>query len=216
MAPATRPLLRRLPGLGLAALCVLAAGCGGDDDDASSDTEQIARAVDRVMESESVKDQCETGVSERFVREVYVSLAFCREANEPEPDDPPPDSAGVSATRIDGDKATTGVTLTSVKGARATGRVALVNDGGAWKVDRLGVDFLRSVFAALPKEASGAEERRILTCLARAIPDLSDAEVRRLGNLTIGQRSTEGSLPPAAVRCIGGGAEPPPQESTTA
>jgi len=213
MARTTRPLLRLLSGLGLAALCTLAAGCGGGDDDTPSDTEQIARAVDGVMESDSVKDQCETAVSDRFVREVYRTLAFCREANKPEPDDPAPDTAGISATRIDGDKATTGVTLMSVKGARATGRLALVKVGDTWKVDRFGVDFLRSVFAALPKEASNAEERRVLQCLARAIPALSNAEVRRLGNLTIGQRPTEGLLPRAAVRCIQSTTEPP-QDST--
>lgn len=209
MATAPRSHCRRLTRPILAAVCALAAGCGGGDSssDANSDVDEIRVAVERVMESESVEDQCERGVSERFVREVYGTLARCREANRPDGDDEP-DSATISATRIDGDKATTGVTLTSAKGARATGRVALVEDAGTWKLDRLGVDFLRSIFQALPKEAETADERLVLDCLATASRELSDREVRRVGNLLIGQRLEAESFPPAALRCIRRGTQP--------
>ncbi|MFP5364143.1 MAG: hypothetical protein ACLGI5_15600 [Thermoleophilia bacterium] len=192
----------------LAALCAVAAGCGANGaSDAASDTDQIRVAVQRLMESESVEDQCEKGVTERFVREVYVTLARCREANRPDGDDDEPDSARISATRIDGDRATTGVTLTSAKGARATGRVALAKVGATWKVDRLGVDFLRSIFQALPTEAATAEERLVLDCLAEASRDLSDRELRRVGNLLIGQQLEAESFPPAALRCIRRGSQ---------
>jgi hypothetical protein len=204
MATAPKPSHACLSRLILAGLCAVAAGCGGEDTD--SDTEQITTAVKRVMESEDVRDQCETGVSERFVREVYVTLAQCREVNKTDPgeEDDAPDAARISHTRIEGGggRATTAVILTSVKGARASGRVTLVKVGGAWKVDRLGVDFLRSVFATLPAQADTAEERRILRCLAAESSALSDAAVRRIGNLIVGQRLTAQSLPAGVVRCI--------------
>jgi len=209
MATAPRVPTRRLSRPILAALCAVTAGCGGgnDGDAEPSDTQEIRGAVERVMESQDVRDQCETGASDRFVREVYVTLARCRRANRPDEDEEP-DSATSSATRIDGDEATTVVTLTSVKGARATGRVALVKQDGTWKVDRLGVGFLRSIFAALPEEAATAGERRVLECLAQATRELSDAELRRFGNRLIGQQLTEESFPAAAVRCIRRGAPP--------
>jgi hypothetical protein len=206
MATASQPHLRRASRLSLALLCVAAAGCGADD--SPSDTQQIARAVERVLESQSVTDQCDTGVSRHFVREVYLTRANCRKANEPRAGDPPPDTAKVFATRIDGDRATTGVTLTSVKGSRATGRLALVRVAGTWKVDRFGVDFLRSVFITLPAEAGGGEERRVLQCIADAARELPDVDVRRIGNLVIGRRLTARSLPPEVVACLRGDGDP--------
>jgi hypothetical protein len=208
MVPASQLFVRRASRLLLAGLCAIAAGCGGDDkDETASDTEQIAAAVERLLESEKVKDQCETAVSERFVREVYVTLAHCRKTNA-DPSDSPPDTAKVSATRVDGDRATTGVTLTSVKGSRASGRLALVKAGDTWKVDRLGVDFLRAVFATLPREADTAVERRILRCIDEATRDLPNADVRRIGNLVIGGRLTEEALPDSVVPCVHRDGEP--------
>jgi hypothetical protein len=205
MATASRPRIRSLSRLTLAGLCAVAAGCGGDD--APSDSEQIRAVVTRVMESADVKVQCETGVSERFVREAYVTLAHCRRARQAAAGaDDLPDRAAVSATRIDGDRATTAVALTSPMGARARGRLALVKVGSTWRVDRFGIDFLRSALAALPAEAHDAGERLILRCLARATRTASDREVRRVGNLMVGRRLERESLPAGVVQCIRAGA----------
>jgi hypothetical protein len=215
MATAPRHPIRRLALLALAMLCVvLATGCGGDDSsssDAASDEEQIQVAVERLMESERVEDQCETAVSARFVREVYLSLARCRRVNKADGDEDPPDTAKLSETRIDGDAATTGVTLTSVRGARATGRLSLVDVAGAWKVDRLGVDFLRSIVTELHKQAESAQERVILRCLGESARDLPRRDMRRFGNQLIGQRLEPEDFPPGALSCIRRG----PQPSTT-
>jgi hypothetical protein len=203
MATASQPSTRRLSLGLLVTLCALAAGCG-EPDRPPTRSEQIETAVKRVLESDTVVDQCETGVSERFVREVYGTRAQCRRANAPVPedDDSPNDSAQISATRVDGTRATTGVTLTSARGARASGRVALVRVGSAWKVDRLGIDYLRGVLATLPEEGTTHEERRILGCLARASRALSDAAVRRIVNLGLSQRVTLAALPAPATQCV--------------
>ena len=202
MATASRPPTRCLSLLLLAGLCAVA-GCGRED--GPSDTEQIATAVDRLMESARVEDQCEAGVSARFVREVHGTLARCRRSTAPAPGDPPPDRATIAATRVDGDRATTAVTLTSVKGSRARGRIALIRAGATWKVDRLGIDFLRAVFATLPREADTAAERRVLRCLADATPRLPDADVRRIGTLVAGRRLTAAALPEIITGCIRAG-----------
>lgn len=198
MAPRTHTA--RLARVILAALCMAAAGCGGNDE-AASDDEQIRAAVERLMESKSVEDQCVAGVTDRFVRDAYGTLARCRTANTDD-ENSEPDSATTSATRVDGANATTAVTLTSVKGSRATGRVALVRQKGMWKVDRLGVDFLRSIFATLHHEAGNAEERAVIGCFAEAARAMSDAEVRRFGNLFIGKQLDDDSLPASVQRCI--------------
>ena len=209
MATAPRSRTARLSRLILAGLCAVAAGCGGADEaPPDTDGEQIRAVAERLFESESVADQCERAVTPRFVRETYVTPAHCRVANAHDGDDGPPDTAAIAATRIDGDRATTAVMLESAKGARASGRIALVRAGGTWKVDRLGVGFLRSILAALPMEAESAHERLVLACLARAARDLSDREVRRLGNRMVGQRLDPGSFPPAALRCIRSSAQP--------
>ena len=213
MAAVSRAHPRRLTRLILSALCAVAAGCGGDDSSTgiNEDRQQIQAAVERLMESESVEDQCDTGVSERFVREVYVTVARCRQANKRYVDDDERASATISSTRIDGgDKATTRVTLTSARGARATGRLALVNVGGTWKVDRLGVDFLRAILASLPTEAQTDEERLVLSCLAAATRALSDGGVRRVGNLMVGQRLEPDSFPRGTLHCIRRGSKATP------
>jgi hypothetical protein len=204
IAPKLSP--RRAGWLMLAALLAFAGGCGGDGDaESRPDSEEITKAVERVLESDDVDDQCERGVTRRFVREIYLSAAHCRDATKPDPGDPPPDTAKVSAIRIDGDRATAGVELTSVKGSRATGRLALVRVADTWKVDRLGVDFLRSVFSTLPAEAAGSAERRVLRCVAYAARALPDADVRRIGNLVVGRRLTARSLPAEVTACLRGG-----------
>lgn len=209
MARAPRPRTARLSRLILAGLCAVAAGCGGDDETPpDTDAGQIRAVAERLFESESVADQCERAVSPRFVRETYVTPAHCRVANSRDGDEGLPDTAAIAATRIDGDRATTGVILKSAKGARASGRIALVKAGGTWKVDRLGVGFLRSILAALPAEAASAHERLVLACLAQAARDLSDREVRRLGNRIVGQRLDPGSFPLAALQCIRTSAQP--------
>ncbi len=211
MATAPRSHTAHLARAGLAAVCGVVLGCGGGDD-APSDERQIQSAVERLLESERIVDQCETGVSPRFVREVYGTLVRCREANRPNPDASDPDTARTSAVRIDGERASVGVTLTSVKGSRATGRLALVRHDGAWKVDRLGVDFLRSIFATLPNEADTAEQRLVLGCFAEAARAMSSADVRSFGNLMVGKKLSDESMPPAVLECIQRGQS----ESTTA
>ncbi len=191
-ARVAKPMTLRLAGRHASSLvlagCVLLAACG---DDQPSDTQQIASAVKRATVGENVKDQCEAAVSSRYVREFYGSVAVCREQNEPDPDDKTRENATVSDTRIDGDKATTGVVATVDGEQVGKGRFALVKESGDWKVDRLGVDFLRSVIAYIAKQPQSPPNRAVTECFARAARTLPGDDVRHIGYALISSRITE-------------------------
>ena len=165
------------------ALCIAAVGCGDDD---RSDSEQIASVVKRAFMPSSAADQCEA-VSDRFVRDVSGGRARCRRSYDA--DDVRPDVTTVAATRIDGDRATTDVTLRAGDLEPVTGRVSLVKVGTSWKLDRLGLDFLRSVMSnGAQVSARSARERRAVRCFLDAVRALSGRELRRVGNAVIGKR----------------------------
>ena len=84
----------------------------------------------RAATSEKLAESCATAISPRILTEVYGSRLACREENKPDPGDRSVDTAAISATRVDGDKATTRLKY-GVDGATiATGRVALVKQDG--------------------------------------------------------------------------------------
>jgi hypothetical protein len=174
---------RALMWFAVTALCIAAVGCGDDD---PSDSEQIASAVKRAFMSTSAADQCEA-VSDRFVREVSGGRARCRRSYDA--DDVRPDVTKVAATRIDGDRATTDVTLRAGDLEPVTGRVSLVKVGTSWKLDRLGLDFLRSVMSnGAQVSAKTARERRGVRCFLDAVRALPGRELRRVGNALVGKR----------------------------
>jgi hypothetical protein len=177
---------RALMWFAVTALCIAAVGCG---DDGPSDSEQIASAVKRAFMSTSAADQCEA-VSDRFAREVSGGRARCLRSYDAQ--DVRPDITKVAATRIDGDRATTDLTLSAGDVEPLTGRVSLVKVGMSWKLDRLGLDFLRLVMSngaqVSAKAAKTARDRRVVRCFLDAVRGLSGRELRRVGNAIVGKR----------------------------
>jgi len=179
MAPADPRTVTRL---GLVLLCALSAGCGGGG--GPSDRDRIATAVKLASSSRHIKDVCEVAVTTRFVRDVWGSLAACRRVNTTDPERDVFGKVSVSRTRIAADRATTAVKMSTAGVTIADGRLALVKDGGDWKVDRFGVDFLRSYLTGLgrlPHSPKGAEP-----CLRRVLRGASRSRVREIGNAVIG------------------------------
>jgi hypothetical protein len=170
--------------LGLVCVCLLASGCGGDGD--HSEAGQIATAVERAIISDDVKANCETAVTKRYVREIYGSLAACREANEPKRGDDTVAKAPTSETRIDGLKATARTRITVDGHVAADGRVALVKAGDTWKFDRYGVDFIRSFLTAYAKGPNVPEGSP--ACFSRAMRGMSGRELRDAGDALLGSR----------------------------
>lgn len=144
------------------------------------------------------KAQCERDFSRRFVREVYGSLQQCRAVNVPDPDVSIASRASIAATRIAGGKATARVTLAGGGARGVSGRVALVKVGGNWKLDRFGIDFLRSLFERLPANAP-RDSRKTARCLRRASHEVSRRSMRQAGNALIGERF---GLPDVFIRCL--------------
>ena len=193
--------------LGVLALGGGALGCGSD---APTEAERVARAAGAAATAASLKELCERRASPRFVREVYGNLNTCLELNKLgqglDPDKvksaKSPLKASVSATRINGDKATTLVTITQSPVGVIRGRVALVKIGGAWKLDRYGLDFLRSMLR-LDATPVRADERQAL-CLRRAGRTLPSGAFRELMNEAISLRLEGSDLPDAFDACLGG------------
>jgi hypothetical protein len=188
---------RTLPWLALIASCAAVAGCGGGEE--PSDTAQIASVLKSVATSTSVKVQCDTGVTDRFIREVYRSAKKCREVSKDTDSDSPARSATVTDTRIAGDRATTALAMQGGDADGVEGRVALAKVDGDWKLDRFGLDFVRSSVGLLA-QASSAEERSQARCFAAAARPLSSTRLRRAINALYGERIED--LPTQMRRCL--------------
>lgn len=179
----------------LAVACVAVAGCGRDA--APSDVQQIASVLERTATSVD-KAQCDSDFSQRFVREVYGSLQQCRAVNVPDPDDVVP-RASIAATHVDAGKATARLSLARGGRVRVSGRVALVKVAGNWRLDRFGIDFLRSVVEHFPADAPSGEPHRMARCFRRASRKVSNRSLRQVGNALIGERF---GLPDVFIRCV--------------
>jgi hypothetical protein len=177
--------------------CLVVAGCGGDDP--PSDDKQIASVLRRTATSADVRVQCETAVSRRFVQEVYGNLEHCRSVNEPDPDDDLSTGARIVETRVDADKATSRMTIVGGALDGVSGRLALVRTNSAWKLDRFGVDFLRSAIEHFPA-GTNRDVLKKRACLVRASRSLSTDVLRRAVNALFGERF--GDIPDVFFDCL--------------
>ena len=97
-----------------------------------------------------------------FVTRVYGSPAQCRAAERPSGDQPPT-GASTSDVKIDGDSATIKVRINGGDSDGASGTIDLRKVSGDWRVDDLGVDFLRSQVRAGFANASGGDDDQPLS-----------------------------------------------------
>lgn len=187
-----KPVPRRTT-VALAAILATAsiglAACGGDDGDSSSDaTADITKSLKTILTSTDANAVCDLA-SANFMKTVFTDRATCIKASTPEPDDSPkPTDAKVSDVEVDGDKAT--VTLTEVGGDSdgASGTVQMIKEDGTWKVDSLGVDYLRSQLKTSLENPSGEAQKEVeqfanaetRQCFLGKMDALSDDDFRQL------------------------------------
>jgi len=195
MLAAPLPALSRAPWLALALGFLV--GCGGP-----SDREQIASVVERSLTSTELNEKCESLVSERFVVDVYGDRPECRGVYIRNPGADRIQDARVAATRIDRDKATTRVMYRSQAGVDITGRLALAKVSGTWRIDRLGIDLLRSMVPTFAATNAGPMDVSEARCLLRATRRLSNRALRRVGYAFIGDRIEEGKVPDGVLDCV--------------
>lgn len=175
----------------------MVAGCGGDDP--PSDNKQIASVLRRTATATDVKVQCETAVSRRFIQEVYGNLEHCRSVNEPDQDHDLSTGATIVEMRVDADKATSRMMIVGGALDGVSGRLALVRTNGAWKLDRFGVDFLRSAIEHFPA-GTNRDVLKKRACLVRASRSLSTDVLRRAVNALFGERF--GDIPDVFFDCL--------------
>lgn len=141
-----------LTALAAAAAVTLAAGCGDSDDPSAAggdDEAKITAVATKALTTTDAEVKCVEVVTPGFVDRVYSSLAQCRKAEAPDPDDEEsaPTGAEVADISVTGDTASATVTVQGGANDKAAGILRFAKDGDAWKVDDLDVSFLRSQLA---------------------------------------------------------------------
>lgn len=186
---------RSLAALPVLVAGVLASGCGDDGpskEQIAKDRRQVAFVVDRSFTAKVPRNECATYTPE-LVREVFGSTRGCLGAARPSALEPR--RVAVRGVKVDGDEAQVFVALRGNGQSGVRGRMWLRRDG-EWRVERLGVDLLRTTLVTGLRGPAYADE-----------PELSSRETRRCAALTL-----EG-LPDGRVRQIAYNAMRPMEDS---
>jgi len=169
----------------------LATGCGGSDNggDSGKDAKEMQAVLVKSLTVNDPQVECVETVTKNFVSTIYKSLATCKTV-EAKPETDPATGATLTDVKVDGDKATATATVKGGDTAGATGELTFAKEDGAWKVDDLGVSFLRSTLEtglSRSKEApfNNAATR---TCLLDGMTKLSDSEFKAIAYDSIGGR----------------------------
>ena len=196
MPPAPLAYLRRAAALGLVIVvpAVAVVGCGGDED--------VERALKRFATSRTVADRCERTVSSALVREIYGSRSRCRTVEKRDSDVKPPQSADVGDVEVEGGTASAELRLEGGDYDGVRGRVTLIEEGGLWKVDRLGYEYLRSLATYGDDPADSRLERRQFDCAQRVLRTLRGDRFRAVMHAVLGTRTAD--LPERLVLCFSG------------
>jgi len=168
----------------------LVAGCGDDNGGGgggASDEQDIEAVVVRALTTTDPDVKCVETVTETFVSTVYGSLATCKKAETPKPDDSPkPTGANASSVKVDGDEATAIITVEGGPADGSSGELSFAKEDGEWKVQDLGVGFLRSQLTTTlthpdAEDAKGPlGDAKVQTCIVRAFDAVSDTELRTI------------------------------------
>ncbi len=212
--PLSTTALRRLRGLApmvaVAALALMATGCGGDDGGGSgkqgartmetpgglpaarreaspAEREAVRTAVVRLFRTNDVDVICERSLTPRLFRLIFARPSACRKATSEDDDEEPPDRVEVSDVEIRGARATAVAKLIGGDTAGAEGALVLLKGRDGWRTDDFSAAFLRSSVSA-----SLENERKIPAAVSRCIEarltGVADAEFKRLALGLIGQR----------------------------
>jgi len=160
--------------------------CGGGDDQ----TPAIKRAVVQASTTRDATLKCGKLATKSFVTRVYGTLAQCHTAEKPSSSDDPSTGATVSDVKVDGDSATVKVRLAGGDTDGASGTIDLRKEQGDWRVDDLGVDFLRSqVQTGLASSGNDQtfKDPKVRDCARQAFVRLPDSELRRIAYLAIAE-----------------------------
>ena len=143
--------MRRRATLAFAALGVALAlsACGAADD--ATEGGAAVGPPDRVVRAwattQDVRLRCEQAVTARYVRATYGSRQGCRKREAPSPQSRPLASRVLQTVVVRGATASADVEIKGGTLAGARGTIWLVRQGGTWRINAVGTDFIRAVYA---------------------------------------------------------------------
>lgn len=196
MSPRVVPFLLLALVLGLSA-------CGGsssgpDEPDPPTAQEQVRAAALKLLGASDPQVGCSV-VTRRYVAETYGTMARCLADDG----DEALRGGRVEAIVMRGERATATVEVPPADGlARIAGTLELAREGGAWRVDRSGTDFLRSLLVASagkPGDRGLAASPPIRACMQKQFAAVSDGAVRRFATLA---SSRDRGLQRATLRLV--------------
>ncbi len=180
------------------------AACGGGD----SAEEDIRSVAKRSVLSKDVKVKCEEVSTKGFIKRVYGDVAQCRRAERtPDLIDEPPTEVRVSNVKVDGDQATATVIYEGGDTPGATGTFEFRKEDDEWRIDDLGVDFLRSQaqkgLESDEQEVAALQDENVRACARKAFAKLSDDQVKRVAYAAIAERpGSQGEVSRVFAPCI--------------
>lgn len=190
------------------------AGCGDDGGDSAGggdDAKEIEAVVAKALTTSDVEVKCVETVTEGFVTAVYGTLAQCRKAEAPEPDDDPkPDGATASGVQVDGDKATATITVKGGDSDGAAGEISFEKVDGDWKVSDLGISFLRSqLTTGLEKGTFDASDGaladpEVRSCIGKGLSALDDTTLKRVAYASISDQDIAPEFLKVVTECTAG------------
>lgn len=182
------------------ALCLGACGSGSDSDqpDPPSPQEQVRAAALRLLATDDPAVGCRL-MTRRYVEETYGTTARCLADEE----DDALDGGRVEQVVVRGERATVTVEVPPADGlSRIAGTLELAREGGAWRVDRSGTGFLRSLLVAgagKPGDSGLATSAPVRRCMQKQFAVISDGAVRRFAAMA---SSRDRRLQPATLRLV--------------
>jgi hypothetical protein len=176
-------LIAILAGFGLAACGGGGGSSAGSTDEGPTVEEEVKAAAVAAVENNDAASFCGTQASKGYLRTVYGGSAKkCAESEGTVPKHPPKAKAGAAKVEPDQKHATVTVSLVGGDLDGTAGGLEMVKEGGSWKVDEYGDDFIRSSFLASIKTVNeGAiSTPGMKACFTRQVKELPAATVREL------------------------------------
>lgn len=199
--------LRRLALVALAALCAaFVVACGGSSDEEGA---AISEAIATAAMSENGEERCRELVTERFINDVYEDVETCIKATN-DKDEDGPEEITVSEIEVDGDTATATVTEVGGDTDGATGTVTVAKVEGDWRVDELGIDYLRSQLEqGFANEDNFTEDEygpladaSVRECVLTGFQELDDADFRQMAYDSMADREVSESFLGVIMNCV--------------
>lgn len=187
----------------LAAASVAIAACaeaGAGEPDAIS-----AVIVDAVVTTDD-EQFCNELVSPAYADAVYGGAENCLAARARLDDDEvPPDEVIVADIEVNGDAATATVEEIGGDTAGAKGTIVLTRSDNRWQVDELGIDYLRSLFAAgvssIDFGIDEAGNAGLAECFNERLQKLDDDTFRAVAYASMAEEESHDEVVRALIRC---------------